>query len=124
MSFLSILKKVGGAVITGEHIAAATGLGNLIPGWTLIDRVFQVIPNSIVAGEIANPAVGAGASKVPGVVSEFEAGLAMTREILAANGQVLTYDEAALAQAISAQVTAFNAMATVKASFKISPKPA
>jgi len=122
MSFISILKKIGGVVVTGEHIAAATGLGSLIPGFAVIDKVFQIIPQSIASNEVAAPQDKQGPLKLPMVVADFDAGLGLMREILDAKGQKLTYDEAALARAIAAQVTAFNEMATVKASFSITPK--
>ncbi len=122
MSFISILKKIGSVAVGVEHVAASTGLLALVPGGAAIDAIFQIIPTSAAQVEALNPVDKQGAVKEQVVIRDFELGLTATREILEANGKTLTYDQAALKEAIAGQVAAYNAMAKVKASFRIVDK--
>ncbi len=120
MSFISILKKIGTVALGIEHVASASGLGSLIPGFAMIDPIFQSIANGVVRIEANNP-LTPGADKASAVTQDFAAGLDTFQQILAARKEKLTYDAVALQAAIDAQVAAFNAMAKVKASFAIVP---
>ncbi len=127
MSFLSILHKVGDVAIGVEHIAAPIATV-LLPQFagpiSLVDSLFGRVQSSIQTVEIASPKA-AGEVKAAAVSKDFELALGVSdtiiAPILAAKGQMLTYDHAALAAAISAQVAAYNAFAIVKASVSIVP---
>jgi len=121
MSFISILKKVGSVALGVEKVVSATGLGSAIPGFALIDSVLQRIPNAIIRGEIGNPADGQGGIKSEVVTADFNEGLDFTQQILALKGEKLSYDAALLQESINSQVAALNAMAKLKASFKVVP---
>lgn len=117
MSFLSVIKTIVGV----EH--AVTPLLSVIPGVGSIavgvDAVVQRIMSSVATVEANNPADGQGGVKAPAVIADFNAGLELTQQVLAIKGEKLTYDPAALQDSINAQVSAFNAFAKLKASFKI-----
>jgi len=55
------------------------------------------------------------------VVDEFEAGLETTQDVLNSLGKKLVYDQAALKEAIDAQVVVYKALAKVKDSYQIVP---
>ena len=124
MSFISILKQIGGIVIGAEHIVAPVAeaiLPSLSGPIAALDGIFQRLQASIATAEVNNPASGQGSAKAPAVVADFERGLELTQTVLAIEKKKLVYDGAQLAAAITAQVAAFNAMAALKASFKIEP---
>ncbi len=121
MSFISILKKVGQTALGVEKVVAATGLGAGIPGFLLLDSLLQRIPSAIIRGEIGNPVDKQGAIKAEVVVADFNEGLDFTQQILGLKGEKLAYDAALLQESINAQVAALNAMAKLKASFKVVP---
>ncbi len=121
MSFLSILKKIGSVsstVIGIEHTVSPL-ISTFVPGFAKIDDILQKIPSAVVAVEQAVPADGQGQAKSDAVVADFQSGLSFVQDILAMEGKTLAYDPAALQDAISSQVSAFNAMAALKGSFKI-----
>ena len=124
MSFINIIKKIGTVALGIEHIAAPIA-ETLLPGFAPIiagiDNIFQHLTGAIVTVEANNPTTGQGVIKADAVTADFESGLELTQSILAMEGKKLTYDAAALQTAISSQVAALNAMAAVKASFKIVP---
>ena len=70
-----------------------------------------------------NPVSGQGQLKSDMVTNDFASGLELTQQILALEGKQLTYDAAQLQIAINSQVAAYNAMAALKASFKVIPIP-
>jgi len=117
MSFISILKKVGSAVLGIEHVAEPV-IETLFPSSKPLFDVFDRLQTAITTVESANPLQN-GQLKSQTVVSDFEAGLSVTQAILSADGKKLVYDDAALQSAINAQVAAYNAFAALKASFKV-----
>lgn len=126
MSFLSILKGIIPVLGRVENVAAPIA-EMLMPGEAPLIAVFDGwvhrAQTSIAAVEAGSPTASPEA-KLAATVSDFEAGLQMTQSILAMTGLTVTYDKKALQDAISAQVTAFNAFAKVKASLvptKIAP---
>jgi hypothetical protein len=124
MSFKSIIKKIGTVALGIEHVAAPI-VSAVVPGAApailVFDKLVTGIQSSIAIAEDNNPADGQGPSKAQTVISDFEAGLAFTQEVLALKGEKLTYDTAALQDAINFQVAAYNAMVKIKASFKVVP---
>ncbi len=128
MSFLSVLKKIGGVALQVEHIAGpivSLAVPGARPAFAILDGIVGHVQDSIVAQEAANPASGAGPQKLAAVQSDFQFALLdnLLAPILAARGESVTYDHAALDTAISAQVQAFNAFAVVKASIQIVKLP-
>lgn len=124
MSFISIFKKIGTTLLGIEHVAAPV-LSLVVPGAapiiTELDGIFQRLQTGIVTVEANNPVDGQGSVKADAVTADFNAGLDLTQSVLAMEGKKLTYDAAALQTAIASQVAALNAMAVVKASFKVVP---
>lgn len=80
--------------------------------------IFDRLQTAITTVEASSP-LQDGTVKSGAVVTDFEAGLSVTQAILAVDGKKLVYDDAALQSAINAQVAAYNAFATLKASFKV-----
>lgn len=119
MSFLSILKTVGMDALKIEPLVAAgvsffnPALGNLMNG------ISGKIQSAVTNAELMITQAKSGGIKSDAVIADFESGLSIAQEILAAEGKAITYDPAALQAAINNQVSAFNAAATLKASFKI-----
>jgi hypothetical protein len=125
-SFLSILKKIGTIALDVEHVAAPIA-ETVFPQFAgpiqMVDTWIGRTQVAIQTVEAQNPADGQGASKATAVEQDFQAGLALTQEILAAQGKTLTYDSAAFQKAVAAQVLAYNSFAEVKASMKIVDLP-
>jgi hypothetical protein len=117
MSFISILKTVGSTLLGIEHVAEPI-VETLFPASSPIFAIFDKVQTAITTVEQGMPAA-TGAAKAQAVVNDFEAGLALTQQILAVDGKTLSYDTTALQTAIDAQVAAYNAFAAVKASFKV-----
>jgi len=121
MSFLSILKTIGTDALKIEPIAAAAvslvnpALANLMNG------ISGKIQGAVTNAELTITQAKSGGIKADAVVADFESGLSIAQEVLAAEGKAITYDPVALQTAINNQVAAFNAAATLKASFKIVP---
>lgn len=126
MSFVSILKHVGSTLIGIEHIAAPVAEG-LFPMYApeikLLDDVFSKIQVGIIANEVANPTNGQGSVKAAISQTNFDVSLSLIQDVLKTQGKLLTYDGDALNSVINSQVTAYNAMAALKASFKIVDQP-
>jgi len=126
MSFISILKTIGQVATGIEQIAvpiATAVMPQYAPKIAQADSLFQGLQTAIATVEASNPVDGQGAIKSAAVVSDFQASLSVAQEALALDGKMLTYDSTALQTAINAQVTAYNAMAAVKASFKVIALP-
>ncbi len=122
MSFISILKKIGGIAANVEHVVAPvlTIVAPQLAGPIhVVDDMFQKLQTSITTIEATTLKDGSGAMKADSVATDFEAGLSELQSILAITNHRLVYDTAALQTAITAQVAAYNAMAAVKASFKL-----
>ena len=116
---MSWIKTLGKGIVTGARVATQVGIPIAsafgVPGLSLI----AAASNGILRAETAYVESGKGKEKSELVVSEFEAGLETTQEILATQNKQLVYDKAALQEFIDAQVAAYKAMAKVKESFKI-----
>ncbi len=131
MNFLSILKKVGGVALTVEHIAqpiVTTFVPGAAPAFAIVNKLEALVPHtleSVITQEELNPD-GPGAPKLAAVQSNFELTLFdnLLAPVLAARGETVSWDHVALAEGISAFVTALNAMAKVKASIQIVKLPA
>ncbi len=131
MNFLGILRKVGGIALQIEHIAqpiVTTFVPGAGPAFAIANKLEALVPhtlNDVISQEELNPD-GPGAPKLQAVQSSFELALFdnLLAPVLAARGETVTYDHAALAEGISAFVTALNAMAKVKASIQIVKLPA
>jgi len=126
VSFLSILKNVGTVALGIEHIAAPI-ISATVPGAGIIlsrvDSIVSLVQSGIQRQEITNPATASGPDKALAVANDFEAGLAITNEVMATQGKTMVYDKVALKTAIDAQVAAYNAMAAVKASMRMVDLP-
>ena len=124
MSFISILKKIGSVVLGAEHVIAPIAeslLPTLSGPIAAIDDIFQRLQATITTVEVSTPTDGQGTVKSAAVVADFESGLSFTQSILALEGKKLIWDDVQLQAAITAQVAAYNAMAALKASFKVVP---
>jgi len=124
MSFISILKKVGGAILGIEHTAEPI-IKVLVPGaapiLAILDPIFARLDNAIKTVEL-NAAPGVtGVDKAQAVIADFEAGLEVAQEIAAADGHAITYDKAELQAGIDSLVAGYKHLAAVKASIKTVP---
>jgi hypothetical protein len=102
---------------TAEQITGAAAAGPI----AAVDSIFHRVAGSVANAEATVQQAGQGALKSSIVVSDFNAGIDIAQTVLAARGEKMVYDAAALQAAIDAQTAAFNAFATLKASFKIVP---
>ncbi len=122
MSFISVLKKIGGVALGIEHFAEPF-IKVAVPGsagvFDILDPIFAQIPVSIAKNELGNPVDKQGALKEPQTVADFEAGLAGTQAILAATGKHLSWDDAKLKANIAQWVAAYNGAAELRASFHL-----
>ena len=125
MNFLGIIKKIGTILVGVEHVAApviSAAFPALAGPISLIDPIFQKLQNTIITVENNNPLSGQGQLKQDAVINDFTSGLDLTQQVLALQGKKLEYDENLLKDAITNQVAAYNAMAKLKASFKVVSK--
>jgi hypothetical protein len=127
-SFVSILKKIARVALDIEHVAAPIAevvFPQFAGPIAMLDTWVGRTQVAIQTAEAANPADGQGPSKSQAVEADFQAGLALTQEILKAQGKLLTYDSERYQKAVALQVSAYNAFRDVKDSFKIVdlPKP-
>lgn len=119
MSFLTILKTIGKDALQIAPIAgAAVSLVNPVIG-NLIMGISGKLQTAIVSAEATVTQANSGGIKADAVVADFESGLSIAQEVLAAEGKAITYDPAALQTAINNYVAAYNATAALKSSFKI-----
>lgn len=126
MSFISILKTIGSVFLGIEHVAAPIAealIPAAAPVIAEIDSIFSRLQSAITTVEAQSPVGTAGAVKSDVVTQDFNASLGVAQSVLAMAGKQLSYDTAALQTAINAQVAAYNAMAAVKASFKVIDVP-
>ncbi len=127
-NFLSILKKIGSFGLAAEHLvepAVEAFYPPSAPLFAIFDKLTATAIGSVNAQEIANPAPGAGASKLAAVTRDIEVTLGIADDtigpLLAAEGKQITYDKALKDKAVSELVAALNDFAAVKASLKIGP---
>lgn len=123
MSFSSIFKKTASILLTVgkvvEPIAIAAGetaLPEFKNEFVMLDDLFKATQDNIAAVEVVN---ASGATKQAKVAADFEAGLNEAAAVFNMTGKTITYDTVALKAGIDAQVAAYNAFATVKASIKV-----
>ena len=125
MSFLSIIKTIASTVLGVEKLVSPV-VGVLVPGAqpvvNILDSIVTRVQNAIVTVEANNP-VGNGTVKFDAVVADFQAAVDLAQSMAAAAGKTLTYDKAALTDAINDQVAAYNAFAKLKASFQFVDAP-
>lgn len=115
MSFLSVLKKIGGGLlVVAETAAPIVSVFN--PG---VGEIIRRITGAVVKAEDAFPNSGSGTDKLQAAIGDFDAGLAITQEVLSMRGENLSYDENALKDANSSLVSFYNAVAKLKGSFRI-----
>lgn len=123
MSFMGIIHGIEEILpVAGKIVGGLIGLRSPILGG-LITGVSGELQAAIVNAEATVTTAKSGQMKSDLVIADFQSGLALTQEILSYEGKVLVYDGAALQDAINAQVAAYNAVAKLKASFSIQPKP-
>lgn len=121
-SFVSILKKVGSVILGIEHIAAPIAeiaLPAFAGQIAEVDSLFTRLQSSISTVEANSPVGTNGQLKSDAVTADFNSALSLAQSVLGFTGKQITYDAAALQAAINAQVAAYNAMATLKGSFKV-----
>ena len=117
MSFISILKTIETDVIGVVRIAEPI-VEAIVPASLPIFSIFDKLTNAVKTAEVGMPNA-TGDAKALAVVNDFQDALALTQQILATNGQQLTYDAVAVQKAVNDQVTVFNDFATIMASFKV-----
>ncbi len=121
MSFWDVLKKVGRAVAGIEHTVAPIvemALPQFAPEIAMLDGWVNRVHSAVITVEHNLPGDGQGGIKQNAVIADFEAGIDITNAVLAQRGKMLQYDNGALQTAINSFVAAYNALATVKQSFK------
>lgn len=118
------LSKLGHGLVTGAKIAQTfSPILGVIPGAGVAIGLANAISGGILRAQAAVPAPGSGASKAQLVVQEFEAALETTKQIAAASGKSVTYDQAKLQAAIDAQVAAYKLIADAIDTIRISDTP-
>ncbi len=129
-SFLSVLKRIGTVALGVEHIAGPV-LAEVLPVTAgpiaIFDNFVATVLHSTATQEAANPAPGAGASKLAAVTRDAEVALGIASDVvgplLALKGEQLTYDHALFDKSMADLVSALSGFAAVKASVKITPIP-
>lgn len=119
-NFFSILKKIGSAALGVEKVAAPIAeavFPQFAPAVSMLDGWVNRVQGAVVSVE-ANPVMTDGTVKSNAVIADFETGLDLTNSVLAMRGKQLSYDKAALQDAINSFVAGYNALAKVKASFQ------
>lgn len=115
MNFLGIFKTVVKDVGLGAKAGAfGVSLFNPVMG-TLIDK----IGSAMVQVEAQIPDDNQGATKSQAVQADVEAGLLLTKSILAQAGKSMSWDTGKLKDVIDAQAKAFNLYHELAASIKI-----
>lgn len=125
MSFLSVLKKFGGAVAGVEHIAApilAIAIPAAAPFLNGFDALTTKIQQTVVAVEASHPVGTPGSIKADAFNAEINSFLEVAQSAADIAGQTLTFDQAELDAARDTYVSALNHSAKLKASFKLAPK--
>lgn len=114
-SFLGAFRKMLGAGAgVGQLAAPYVSLFNPAAG-----AIVASVSRAIIRAESEYSEPKSGPLKQAAVIADFKAGLDVAKDILAAQGKTITYDNGALEDAIKAQVMAFNAFNALKASVKI-----
>ena len=119
MSFLTVLKKVGSALVGVEHVVepiAALAFPQFAAILGGLDKLFTSVPAAVVTVEANNPADGQGGLKSQAVIADFEAGLQVAQDLAALRKKKVVYDEAALQASINGFTDGWNNLAKVKAS--------
>lgn len=130
MSFLSILKKVGGVaenvaqvaapIVTTLNPVAGAALNGLLH---LVTTAEQLHPAVVTVENGVTTTTQTGPSKKQWVMDSISSvGLPLITAIFDAKGEVLKIDSAALSAAIDDTVALLNDLEKVKASFSLTPK--
>jgi hypothetical protein len=121
VSFLAILKKIGGVSIVVEHVAAPVA-ELVFPEFSTeivsFDGLITRLQASMAKSEENAPS-GTGAVKKQLVVNDIQMFLAAVNQTLAPAGVAASFGNAELAEAIDAFVAAYNAAAKLKMSVAI-----
>lgn len=102
------------ALAVAPIVGSAVGIVNPVLG-TLITGLAGRITASITSVEQTVTEAKAGQLKSQTVIDDFNNALGLAQEI---TGKTITFDQAALQNAINAQVAALNAFASLKSSIK------
>lgn len=126
-SIIRVLKTVVVDAIGVEHAIAPIAEKFLPPQIAvpiaIADDLCTVVQSAILGNEASVAAPQAGTVKSASVASTFQAGLAMTQDILALNGQQVTYPPEELQKFVDLQCAAYQQFAVLKSSIKIVPLP-
>ncbi len=122
MSFLNILKKIGGVALGIEHVAAPI-LGTIYPPaapyLAKLDNVVQTLHASVIATEANNPTDGQGGIKSTAVNADLNAYMDTLNSGLSFANKKIEDDPALRQAAIDATVAGYNATSKWKASWKV-----
>ena len=126
MSFISILKTIGKTILGVEHLAAPiaeVAFPQFAGAIAEVDSLTSRLQSAIVTVEANSPVGTAGTLKSDVVTQDFNAAIGLAQSIAGFAGKQISYDASALQTAINSQVAAYNALAALKASFKVVDVP-
>lgn len=117
MSFLSILKSIGGVVAKdGPEIGTVVGFFNPAAG-----AVITSVSNLIIKAEGVFTEPKSGESKKQFVLDAFNTALPLFQQVLAARGETLQIDTAQLSDVIDGLVASYNGVSGLVGAVKIVP---
>lgn len=124
-SFAVIFNKIWGGLSLAEPIVSkvvGTAVPASIPIFAMIDPLFHIPMNTVIAGEITNPDLP-GPQKLADAVASFANQDFITEMSAVAqqSGMKLVWDDLSLKSGLSAQADMNNFFAKVKASIKMIP---
>src|SRR4051812_46303335 len=105
MSFINILKRIGGVALGIEQVASpllAIAVPGAGPALAMVDGIVQRVLNTIATVEANNPIAGNGQLKSAAVIADFQASIDLAQNIANLQGKTLQYDVPALQKAIDA----------------------
>lgn len=119
MSFLHIIKDIGGFLLAADKMAAPI-VSQIDPP---VGAAMNAIAALVVQAENAFPASGSGAVKKASVIDSFMALFPMMQQLMRQQGFNFTVDPNSIPALIDATVAQFNAAAAFKNGFKIEKLP-
>lgn len=126
MSFLDVLKKIGGVAANIEHVVVPI-LETVQPQWApILNRVDDWVTRTSVAVVSAEHTVTdakAGGLKQEAMIQDFINGMQTAQSALAIVGKAIQYDVEQYKAVVDAFAAAYNAAATFKQSWKIVDLP-
>lgn len=128
MSFWTVLKKVGSAVVGIEPVAAKIAeltFPQFAAPIAMLDNLVLKLHASVITTEAANPVDGKGALKASVVNADLDSYITTMNAGLALAGKRVMDDQTLRQAAIDATVAGYNATAAWKQSLKVVdiPKP-